>query len=670
MTVQLPARLLIANRGEIACRIARTAHRMGIGTVGVYSEPDAAALHVDAVDRAVALGGVTPAESYLRAEALVRAALDTGCDAVHPGYGFLAENSGFAEMVVAAGLVWVGPPADQIALLGDKMAAKRLAREAGVAGGSFFEAAPDALPDDVPMPVLVKAAAGGGGRGMRIVRSHDELADAVAAAAREAAAAFGDGRVFVEPFIERGRHVEVQIVGDQHGAVIHLGDRECSIQRRHQKIIEEAPSPGVAADTRATLWEGALALAHLVGYENAGTVEFLVGEDGTIDFLEVNTRLQVEHPVTEAITGLDLVELQLRVAAGERLPLSQDDVRLEGHAIEARVVAEDPAAGWLPGVGAITAFGIDDAIRVDTGVRVGSTVSPDYDSLLAKAVAHAPTRSEAAATLRRALRGAHLAGPATNRDTLVAVFGHGAFADGTTLTSFFADHPEVLAPPGPDPETRTALAAAAAAHAMCEGRESGDPWRFAPPGWRNLPTVGQRATWRDTHGGTVQLEEWWESAAAATMAVGPWPVPDADGALGEDERARVSVRLLDIAPDRIAIEVDGVRTNVALAGSPATGLTTTSPAGALTWTREPRFVDHASDEAGSGPVAPLPGTVTAVLVETGTTVAEGDVIVVVEAMKMEHKIVATGVAHVVEILVAPGDRVEAGDLLVRLEPVG
>jgi propionyl-CoA carboxylase alpha chain len=358
------SRLLIANRGEIAVRIARTAHRLGISTVGVYSEPDANALHVDTVDVAIALGGSTPAESYLRGDAIIAAAVATGADAVHPGYGFLAENAAFAQAVIDAGLVWVGPTPQQVTLLGDKVAAKRAALEAGVPTTSMIDVVDGRVADgaEVTYPALVKAAAGGGGRGMRVVRSSDELDDAVEAASREALAAFGDGAVFIEPYLERGRHVEVQVFGDRHGNVVHLGERECSIQRRNQKIVEESPSAGISDDVRTTLCEGAVALARHVGYEGAGTVEFMVGADrdggSTITFLEVNTRLQVEHPVTEAVTGLDLVELQLRVAAGEALPITQDDVVISGHAIEVRVVAEDPAAGWMPSTGRIGRFSI------------------------------------------------------------------------------------------------------------------------------------------------------------------------------------------------------------------------------------------------------------------------------------------------------------------------
>ena len=344
-------KLLIANRGEIAVRIARTAHRLGMGTVGVYSEPDANALHVDSVDIAVALGGETAAESYLRGDAIIAAAKATGADAIHPGYGFLAENAAFAQAVEDAGLIWVGPTPEQITLLGDKVAAKRAAVEAGVPTTPIWEIGDDgAVPDGVPMPALVKAAAGGGGRGMRIVTKPELLAESILSASREAKAAFGDGAVFIEPYIERGRHIEVQIMGDQHGHVIHLGERECSIQRRNQKVIEESPSSGISEATRAAVCEGALALARAVRYVGAGTVEFLVGEsdDGqVINFLEVNTRLQVEHPVTEEVTGFDLVEMQLRVASGEPLAISQDDVTITGYAIEVRVVAENPATNWF-----------------------------------------------------------------------------------------------------------------------------------------------------------------------------------------------------------------------------------------------------------------------------------------------------------------------------------
>ncbi len=507
-------RLLIANRGEIAVRIARTAHRLGIDTVGIYAEPDANALHVDSVDLAVALGGSSPAESYLRSDAVLAAALETGCDAIHPGYGFLAENAVFAQQVIDAGLIWVGPTPHQIALLGDKVAAKKAAVAAGVPTTDVIDVAPGSIPDDVPMPALVKAAAGGGGRGMRVVRTTAELADAVEAASREALSAFGDGTVFIEPYIERGRHVEVQIMGDRHGNVVHLGERECSIQRRNQKVIEESPSAGISAATRAALCEGALALARHVGYENAGTVEFLVGEgedgaDGVINFLEVNTRLQVEHPVTEAVTGLDLVELQLRVAAGEPLPVGQDDIVVAGHAIEVRLVAEDPATGWLPSTGTITAFEIGppggvgpawperppEGVRVDTGFRAGAVVSSEYDSLLAKIIVHRPTRDEAAAALGRALRLSQVEGVATNRDSLEAILGEADFLAARTPTAYLDEHPDVLTAVGPVGDDRLALLLGAVFATEFETRRADIVTGFAPSGWRNLRTQGQRGVW-------------------------------------------------------------------------------------------------------------------------------------------------------------------------------
>jgi len=661
-------RLLIANRGEIVCRIARTAHRMGIDAVGVYSEPDAGALHVDAVDLAVAIGGATPAESYLRFDAVLAAAHATGCDAVHPGYGFLAENAGFARRVIDAGLVWVGPSPDHIDLLGDKRAAKRVALEAGVPTAPMFDAAPGAIPDDVPMPALVKAAAGGGGRGMRIVRHPAELAAAVEAAAREAASGFGDGSVFIEPYIERGRHVEVQIIGDSHGNIVHLGERECSIQRRNQKIIEEAPSAGITPGTREALCDGALALARRVGYHNAGTVEFLVAHDGAIHFLEVNTRLQVEHPVTEAVTGLDLVEMQLRVAAGEPLPVTQRDVVVNGHAIEGRIVAEDPAAGWLPATGQITAFAVGDAVRLDSGVRAGSVVSAGYDSLLAKVVAHAPTRREAARTLARALRTARLAGPATNRDTLVAILGEPDFLAAATTTGYLDEHPFVTSA-GPEGDDRLTLLLAVVVATALADRAADGLWGFVPTGWRNLRTIGHRSVWLDGRGAAHPVEEVWAGEHRVSVLVGAWPVPGDDGALGPDERRNVSVRILTADRGRLGLEVDGVRRSVALAGDGAGGVTAMSAAGAVTWTPQPRFVDHDAAAAGSGPVSPLPGTVIAVAVAAGEAVGDGDVLMVIEAMKMEHTITATSPAVVAEVRFAVGDRVDTGDLLVRLEVV-
>ncbi len=691
------SRLLIANRGEIAVRVARTAHRLGMSTVGVYSEPDANALHVDSVDVAIALGGATPAESYLRGEAIIAAALAAGADAIHPGYGFLAENAAFAQAVIDAGLVWVGPTPEQVTLLGDKVAAKRAALDAGVPTTSMIEVVDGRVADAaaVTYPALVKAAAGGGGRGMRIVHSADELDDAVAAASREALSAFGDGAVFIEPYLERGRHVEVQVFGDQHGNVVHLGERECSIQRRNQKIVEESPSAGISAEVREALCAGAVALARHVGYEGAGTVEFMVGDDDTITFLEVNTRLQVEHPVTEAVTGLDLVELQLRVAAGEPLPITQDDVTVTGHAIEVRVVAEDPAAGWMPSTGRIGRFSIGAGqhgpdpscpVRVDTGVRDGAEISSDYDSLVAKVIAHAPTRIEAARQLARALRGSQITGIRTNVDSLVAILGEADYLAAETPTAYLDEHPDVLTPIGPEGDDRVALLVGAVFALEAERRSADRATPFAPSGWRNLRTQGQRQVWLGPNGEHLHVEyvmgsEWLSGGATrwtASMWLGPWPAPDETGALSPDDRIERQIRLLDRRADGVAIEIDGRRSTVhteivhhALGldgdGVGAVTVHTRSTAGSLTLTRAPRFVLHDAQAEGGGPICPLPGTVIAVHVTAGDTVTDGQVLMVVEAMKMEHKIVAPGDAVVSEVRFAVGDRVDQGDLLVALD---
>ncbi len=683
-------RLLIANRGEIAVRIASTARRLGIDTVGVYAEPDVAALHVRSVDVAVALGGASPADSYLRGESILAAAVSTGADAVHPGYGFLAENAEFAQQVIDAGLVWVGPTPGQIRLLGDKVAAKRAAVEAGVPTTGFVEVVDGRIPGgtDLSFPLLVKAAAGGGGRGMRVVARADELADAVAAASREAAASFGDGAVFIEPYLARGRHVEVQILGDAHGNVIHLGERECSIQRRNQKVLEESPSAGIDDDTRRLLCDGALALARHVGYQNAGTVEFMVGVDGTVTFLEVNTRLQVEHPVTEAVTGLDLVELQLAVADGEALPITQDDVVVRGHTIEVRIVAEDPTDDWLPSTGRLTAFDIGAGTRVDTGVAAGSTVSADYDSLLAKVIAHAPTRRSAARVLGRSLRTSQIAGVRTNVDALAAICDDADFLAADTTTAYLAEHPSIANAVGAATDDRVALLLGAVFAVDLDDRRNDPVTGFAPSGWRNLRTQGQRQVWHDQHG-TVEHVEYtltpqWSPEGdswSADVAIGPWPVPDDAGVLTADERRRATVRLVERSDGAQGVEIDGrlhrVRTAIdGPLGPTAAGRTldpvavhAVSALAAATWTLQPAFDLHDHEPGGAGPISPLPGTVIAVHVAVGDAVTDGQVLMVVEAMKMEHKITAHGDAVVTAVHFAVGERVGTGDLLVELGEV-
>ena len=667
-------RLLIANRGEIAVRIARTARRMGITTVGVYSEPDRDALHTDAVDIAIALGGATPAESYLRSEALVEAAVSTGCDAVHPGYGFLAENAAFAEAVAEAGLIWVGPTPEQIRLLGDKVAAKRAAVEAGVPTTPIVEVVAGSVPTDLDMPVLVKAAAGGGGRGMRIVRSAAELAEAIEAASREAASAFGDGTVFIEPYLERGRHIEVQIMGDAHGEVVHFHERDCSVQRRNQKVVEEAPAPGLDATVRAKLHDGALALARHVGYRNAGTVEFLVGDDGVITFLEVNTRLQVEHPVTEAITGFDLVELQLRVAAGEPLPIRQDDVVVDGHAIEVRLVAEDPTADWIPSVGTLTRFDVD-AGRVDAGVRVGSEISPNYDSLVAKVIEHGSDRATVCRRLATAMRTARITGVATNAAALAAVLTEPDFLAGAVSTAYLAEHPEVTRVTGPtDGDLLTHVIAAAVAGER-HRRVADGVTGFAPSGWRNLATRGQRRSFeqvgsgdRPVHHVEYVVHDRRPGDVRYEFLVGPPPEAGPDGSPGADERRPVEVVLVRSGdPGGVTVFEHSGRRWVVAVDADGDLVHTHSVAGTVSFAAVRRFVDHDEAVLGGGPVCPLPGTVIAVHVAAGDRVEEGRLLMVVEAMKMEHKILAAGAATVTEVRFSVGDRVDSGDLLVALD---
>jgi propionyl-CoA carboxylase alpha chain len=493
-------RLLVANRGEIARRVFRTCRTLGIRTVAVCSDPDADAPFVAEADVAVPLPGATPADTYLRADAIVAAALRSGADAVHPGYGFLSENADFARAVLAAGLTWVGPDPDAIEAMGAKIAAKKRMHAAGV------PVLPELDPDtvrDTDLPLLVKASAGGGGRGMRVVRSVDDLADAVALARQEAESAFGDGTVFCEPLLEGARHIEVQILADRHGTVWALGERECSIQRRHQKIVEETPSPAVSDELRVQLCAAGVAAAQAIDYVGAGTVEFLLGADGRFHFLEVNTRLQVEHPVTECVFGLDLVAWQLAVAEGARLPAEPPAPR--GHAIEVRLYAEDPALDWRPQSGTVARFAVPDVaaefavpsgygLRLDSGIADGVEVSTYYDPMLAKVIAYGPDRESAARRLASALAGTRLHGLVTNRDLLVNVLRHNEFLDGATDTGFLerigvaalAAHPADVVP----------VSALAAALASAAARRVAAPvQRGVPSGWRNLPSQPQRVSY-------------------------------------------------------------------------------------------------------------------------------------------------------------------------------
>jgi acetyl/propionyl-CoA carboxylase alpha subunit len=572
----------------------------------------------------------------------VSAARAAGADAVHPGYGFLAESAPFARAVIDAGLTWIGPPPDAIATMGSKIEAKALRRRAGVPvlPDSSVEGADD--PAAIGFPLLVKASAGGGGRGMRVVRDAAELADALAAAEREAAAAFGDGTVFCERYVERGRHIEIQVFADTHGHVVSLHERECSIQRRHQKIVEESPSPAVDAETRRAMGAAAIEAARAVGYVGAGTVEFLVDDAGRFAFLEMNTRLQVEHPVTELVTGLDLVELQLLVAEGEALPQDALEPRLDGHAIEARLTAEDPANGYRPSTGAFTTFEIAGA-RVDTGIASGSTVPPYYDSMVAKVIAHGPTRAAAIRALRRALATARLHGPVTNRDQLIRILDDPDFAAGRLHTGFLDEHPCAEPRSG---DRRLALATVALAEQAAH-RASAAVLAGIASGWRNNPAVDQSLALADGEG-----------PATITYRLGR------DGHVSVDGEP-VPLTIVSTAPDEVVLDIGGVRRRIGV-GRAGDQRFVDTPDGSCAVTVLARHPDPAAAHAAGTLVAPMPGAVLRVLVAPGDQVGAGDPLVVVEAMKMEHQIVAPADGTITEVNVAVGQQVDTGHLLLVL----
>jgi acetyl/propionyl-CoA carboxylase alpha subunit len=656
--------LLIANRGEIARRIIRTAHDMGIACVAVHADPDADSPHVREADLAVRLPGASPADTYLRTDLLLDAAARTGADAVHPGYGFLSESGDAARAVTGAGLVWVGPPADAIDAMGSKVAAKELMRAAGVPTlPSIVVDADGALPDparveELGWPLLVKASAGGGGRGMRIVGGPDGLADALDGARREAASAFGDGTVFLERYVTDPRHIEVQVLGDTHGGMVALFERECSIQRRHQKIIEEAPSPAVGPDLRAHLMEVSIAAARAVGYVNAGTVEYVVDSDGAPFFLEMNTRLQVEHPVTEAVTGLDLVRLQLLVAAGAALPAEVHGAVARGpvgHAVEARLYAEDPAAGWRPSTGTLQRFEVPvgDGVRLDAGVASGSVVGPHYDPMLAKVIAAAPTRDEAVARLSGALAAARLHGVTTNRDLLVRVLRHPAFGGGATDTGFLDRHGLAdLAAPLADPGAvrRQAVALALADQADRRRRATVQP--AVPSGFRNSPSALQETTYA-TGDGDVTVGYRFDRTGHRLERL------EVDG-------APVDLEAVTIGPDAVVLAEEGVARRYRVERGGDTGFVD-GPDGSTTLVARDRFPIPGGRLRPGSSVAPMPGSVVRVAVSGGQPVVAGETLVVLEAMKMEHTVAAAGSGTVAAVHVAVGDQVETGQLLAVVE---
>jgi propionyl-CoA carboxylase alpha chain len=637
--------LLIANRGEIAVRIARTCRRLGITTVAVHSDADADALHVRACDLAVHLPGTAPADTYLRVDLLLEAARSTGADAVHPGYGFLAEHAGFAAAVTGAGLTWIGPPAAAIAAMGSKIEAKATMRRAGV------PVLPDSSADPIDAigyPMLVKASAGGGGRGMRLVRAAEELEDAIAAAQREAGAAFGDGTVFCERFVERGRHIEVQVMADAHGNVATLHERECSIQRRHQKIVEECPSPAVDTALRARLCEAAVVAAEAVDYLGAGTVEFLLAPDGTFAFLEMNTRLQVEHPVTELVTGLDLVELQLLVAEGGALPAAALHPAMHGHAVEVRLTAEDPAAGYVPATGTLHRIRFPDHVRVDSGVDDGSVISPHYDSMVAKVIAHGPTRTAALRTLGTALRDAQVHGPTTNLTQLRRILEHPVVVAGELHTGFLEEHP--CTEPFDDGPLAP-LAAALAVRAV--HRSAARIWPGLPAGWRNNPAIDH----------VLELEH-----AGSVHRVGIRVGPSTRYTVDEET---VEVEVAGASPELVELRVGTslVRFHTHVVGDPR-GDRTVYVDGPTAHTRFrilPRFPDATESAHAGSLVAPMPGSIVSVTVEPGAHVTAGQVLVTLEAMKMEHRVLSPTDGVVTQVLVMAGQQVENGQALLVVD---
>lgn len=666
--------LLIANRGEIACRVAATARRLGMRTVAVYSDADADARHVAACDTAVHIGGPEPRASYLRADAILQAARATGAQAIHPGYGFLSENEGFAQAAAQAGIVFVGPPASAIAAMGSKSAAKALMEQAGVPlvpgyhGERQEPAFLHAEADKIGYPVLIKASAGGGGKGMRVVASSAEFLDALASCQREASASFGDDRVLIERYLQKPRHIEIQVFADSHGQCVYLFERDCSVQRRHQKVIEEAPAPGMTPERRQAMGEAAVAAARAVGYVGAGTVEFIAEPDGRFYFMEMNTRLQVEHPVTEMITGLDLVEWQLRVAAGERLPLTQEALCLDGHAIEARIYAENPDKGFLPSIGTLaylalpphTAFANGD-IRVDGGVRMGDTITPFYDPMIAKLIVRGADREHARARMVQALAQTQAVGVQTNVAFLTRLMNDTAFASADLDTGLIERQRATLLPPPPAASLQTlALASVAvlAQQGLTRDTQRGaghqaDPWS-ACDGWRLGGRYHRMLPWqdqetrrevtlaRDAQGWALQLDD-----TRVTLA---WQAgPGAAGAQAWELR--------------LVIDGRDVRGTVVLQGDRAHVL---QDGAATVLERLDTHAGESHEGHGGGLTAPMPGKIISIAVAVGQAVEKGQALLVMEAMKMEHTITAPSAGVVAELRYAVGDQVAEGVALIAL----
>lgn len=648
-------KVLIANRGEIARRIMRTCRKMGIATVAVYSEADRDMPFVREADEAFLLGPAPSTESYLRIDKILEAAKRSQSDAIHPGYGFLAENAEFAEACRSAGVIFIGPTPDAIRSMGSKREAKALVKDAGVPvipGYDGSDQDPSVLAEQatkIGFPVLLKPSAGGGGKGMKLVRKQGELSDAIASAAREGQSAFGDGTLLVEKYIDSPRHVEIQILGDSHGDLIHLNERECSIQRRHQKIIEETPSPALDAELRKAMGEAAITCGKAIGYQNAGTVEFILAPDRSFYFLEVNTRLQVEHPITECVTGLDLVEEQILIAQGEPLRLSQAQVRVEGAALEVRLYAEDPAAGFLPQSGRVVDWHLPpaDGLRVDSGVETGSEVSIHYDPMLAKIITSGDNRTLALQRMRRALRSLSAQGVVTNRDFLLRVLDHPEFIAGNFDTHFIDQHMQEALGEAPDEtaERRAVVVATLAAQQQRELERTIVP--TVPSGWRNnfhTPQWAEYEVGERVH--RVDYRHLGENLFTVSTGEEEW-----------------EVRIISWDAPVITLELEGHRTAARVTVSGDQTYVHANELDAALISR-PRFPDRSLAVPAGGCVAPMPGKIVEIRVSEGDTVEAGQVLLIMEAMKMEHSVTAPQDGTVEQVSVDAGDQVDADALLV------
>ena len=652
-------KLLIANRGEIACRVATTARRLGIKTVAVYSEADATARHVTLCDESVALGGATAADTYLSIDRIIAAAKATGAQAIHPGYGFLSENESFAQACAQATIIFIGPPASAIRAMGSKSAAKTLMEKAGVPlvpgyhGDNQDTAFLQKQADSIGYPVLLKASAGGGGKGMRIVERSDDFSAALASCQREAKASFGDERVLIEKYLLRPRHIEIQIFADMQGNCVSLFERDCSVQRRHQKVLEEAPAPGMSVERREAMGKAAVEAARAVGYVGAGTVEFIATQDGNFYFMEMNTRLQVEHPVTEMITGIDLVEWQCRVANGERLPKLQNELQLHGHSIEARIYAENPEKGFLPSIGqlihlrtpAACAFTNESSVRIDSGVSEGDVITPHYDPMIAKLIVWGEDRAQALTRMSAALAEFEVVGPSTNIAFLGRLIASQSFATADLDTGLIERHHDELFPAPPSP-TLTVLSVAAVALTLDERAVSTDPWSL-PTGWRMNSELSRALQFSDASGEHALTLTYQQDSLAFSLA-------NANCVVTDIQR--------DAAHLRCNVDGKKIRAHVVRVGE----LFHVFHEGhhwQLLW-RD--LIAHAGeDEAEAGRLtAPMPGKIVSLLVAPDVVVEQGTPLLIMEAMKMEHTISAPAKGSIAELLYAVGDQVAEGAQLL------